>query len=172
MPEPGSFLLYGSTGYTGALIARTAREYGLRPILGGRNAARVSAQAETLGLEHRIFALEDDAAIDRGLDGLSAVLHCAGPFMHTSAPMASSCLRRGVHYIDITGEIDVFESLARLDAEARASGVVLLPGAGFDVVPSDCLALYLKERLPSATRLMLGIAGTGRLSRGTASTMV
>lgn len=165
-------LLYGATGYTGRLIARTASAYGIRPILAGRNPAAVAAVASEHGLEHRAFSLDDVARIDLALDGVSAVLHCAGPFIHTSAPMASACIRNGVHYIDITGEIEVIEQLHARDAEARAAGVMLLPGAGFDVVASDCLAAHLKQMLPTATVLTLGIAGSGRLSHGTASTMV
>lgn len=167
-----SVLLYGSTGYTGHLIARVAGDYNIRPILAGRNAAALAAQAQELGLEHRSFSLDDPQAIDAALQDVRVVLHSAGPFIHTSKPMADACIRNGVHYVDITGEIEVFESLAARDAEARTANVMLLPGAGFDVVPSDCLASHLKRRLPSATRLTLAILGTGRLSRGTANTMV
>lgn len=160
-------LVYGSTGYTGSLIARMAEDYGIRPVLAGRNEAAVSSQARQLSLEHRSFSLDKPA-----LTGVSVVLHCAGPFFRTSEPMATACLRNGVHYIDITGEIEVFEQMHKRDAEARVAGVMLLPGAGFDVVPTDCLASHLAKRLPGATRLMLGIAGTGHLSHGTATTMV
>lgn len=86
--------------------------------------------------------------------------------------MADACLRARAHYLDITGEIAVFESLAARDREALGAGVMLLPGVGFDVVPSDCLAAHLKRRLPTATRLRLAIGGAGRLSRGTLTTMV
>src|SRR5687768_8923152 len=146
-----SVVLYGATGYTGRLIARLASTYDIRPILAGRNPDAVAALARELGFEHRVFSLDDDAALERALRGASAVLHCAGPFSLTSEPMANACLRTGVHYIDITGEIDVFEQLHARDAAARAAGMMLLPGAGFDVVPSDCLAAHLKRRLPSAT---------------------
>src|SRR5687768_7026139 len=135
-----SALLYGATGYTGRLITRVAAEYGVRPILAGRNRAAVAALAHEHGLEHRAFALDDVAAMYRALGAVSAVLHCAGPFSRTSEPMASACIRTGTHYIDITGEIDVMEQLHARDAEAREARVMLLPGAGFDVVPSDCLA--------------------------------
>jgi short subunit dehydrogenase-like uncharacterized protein len=167
-----SFLIYGANGYSGGLIARLARDQGLRPILAGRNAAEVAALAGSLGFELRIFGLDAPAALDDGLRGVTAVLHCAGPFSRTSRPMAEACLRTKTHYLDITGEITVFESLAVRDAQAKAAGVMLLPGAGFDVVPSDCLAAHLKTRLPSATRLRLGFQGVGRLSHGTATTMV
>ena len=167
-----SLLLYGATGYTGELIARRLAARGDRPVLAGRNAAAVSALAGELGVPHRAFALDDAGALEAGLQGVRVVLHCAGPFSITAPPMASACLRTRAHYLDITGEIEVFERLHARDAEARAAGVMLLPGAGFDVVPSDCLAAHLKRRLPGATHLTLALLLSGRLSRGTASTMI
>src|SRR5262245_11521378 len=166
------YLLYGANGYTGALIARAAAARGHRPVLAGRNAAAVAALGRDLGLDHRAFALDSPAVVAEGVRGMKAVLHCAGPFAHTSRPMADACLEEGVHYLDITGEVAVFEALAARDAEARAAGVMLLPGAGFDVVPSDCLAAHLKRRLPSATRLALGLLALGKRSRGTATTVL
>jgi short subunit dehydrogenase-like uncharacterized protein len=86
--------------------------------------------------------------------------------------MGEACIRNRVHYLDITGEIDVFEALALRDAEAKRQGVMLLPGVGFDVVPSDCLAAHLKRRLPDASDLKLYISLGNDLSRGTAKTMI
>jgi short subunit dehydrogenase-like uncharacterized protein len=166
------FLIYGANGYTGRLVARLAVGRGLRPLLAGRHPEDVGALARELGLEHRVFSLDDAEMPDATLAGVAAVLHCAGPFSRTSRPMADSCLRTRTHYLDITGEIAVFEALAARDAEAKAAGITLLPGVGFDVVPSDCLAAHLKRRLPSATKLTLAIKGTGRISHGTATTMV
>ena len=125
--------------------------------------------AEGLGLEWRAFGLAPTSA---QLSGIGAVLHAAGPFSATAAPMVRACLAAGVHYCDITGEIDVFEAMAGLDAEARGAGVMLLPGAGFDVVPSDCLAAHVAARLPGATRLRLSIGGLSKASRGTVKTML
>jgi short subunit dehydrogenase-like uncharacterized protein len=167
-----TFLLYGANGYTASLIARTAITQGLRPVLAGRSPTPIADLARELGLEQRVFGLDDPAAVNEGLRGMAAVLHCAGPFSHTSKLMADACLRTGVHYVDITGEVSVFEALAACDAEAKAAGVMLLPGAGFDVVPTDCLAAHLKRLLPSATRLTLAITSMGRVSRGTATTIV
>jgi short subunit dehydrogenase-like uncharacterized protein len=166
------FLLYGANGYTGRLIAREAASRGLPAVLGGRNAEAVAGLAQQLRMEHRVFSLDDPSAVDAGLSDMAAVLNCAGPFSRTARPVADACLRRGVHYLDVTGEMSVFEELAARDAGARAAGVMLLPGAGFDVVPSDCLAAHLKRLLPAATRLALGFRAVGRLSRGTATTMV
>ena len=170
MPLP-SFLLYGANGYTGSLIAGMAIARGLRPILAGRNAVAVEGIARARGLEHRVFGLDDPAALDQGLRGISAVLHCAGPFVRTFQPMADACMRNSIHYLDVTGEVAVFEALAARNAEAKAAGVMLLPGTGFDVVPSDCLAAHLKRRLPSATHLALAISSLSRISRGTATTI-
>ena len=161
-------LIYGATGYTGRLIVERALARGLRPLLGGRSHAAVTALARESGLEARDFALAD--AADH-LSGVSTVLHVAGPFSATARPMADACIATGTNYIDITGEIDVFEALAARDAEAKAAGVVLLPGAGFDVVPSDCLAAHMKRRLPGATSLDLVVGGLASVSRGTAKTM-
>ncbi len=168
---PPTFLLYGANGYTGKLVARLAKERGLSPVLAGRDRASIEKLAQELGFEHRVFPLDDAAALDAALGEVSVVLHCAGPFSRTSKPMADACLRTKRHYLDITGEAVVIESLAARDREAKAAGVMLLPCVGFDVVPSDCLAAHLKRRLPSATRLALAIMGMGRVSRGTATTM-
>jgi short subunit dehydrogenase-like uncharacterized protein len=111
--------------------------------------------------------------MDAALQEVETVLHCAGPFVHTFRPMAEACLRTKRHYVDISGEIPGFEALAAMDGQARQAGIMLLPGAGFDVVPSDCLAAHLKARLPSATHLRLFLRGVGAgVSRGTAKSAV
>src|SRR5687768_2981281 len=165
-------LIYGSTGYTGRLIVAEALRRGLRPTLAARNADAVRAQAEPLGLEWRAAAVDDRAALDAAIAGATVVLHCAGPFSHTWRAMSDACLRARAHYLDITGEIAVFEALAARDAEARSAGVMLLPGVGFDVVPSDCLAAHLARRLPGAASLALAFRAMGGTSRGTLSTIV
>lgn len=165
-------LIYGANGYTGEMIARAAAAQGLGPVLAGRSAERVGALARELGCESRAFALDHPAAVAAGIAGARVVLHCAGPFSATAAPMMGACLAAGAHYTDITGEIDVFESGFARDAEARRAGIVICPGVGFDVVPTDCVALTLKERLPGATRLALGFDSQSALSRGTASTSI
>jgi len=168
----GTILIYGATGYTGKLIAKAASNAGARPILAGRNLEKVKRVAEPLGLAARAFDLVDRSGIDAGLKDVAVALCVAGPFSATSRPMADACLRNRVHYLDITGEIEVFEALAARDAEAKARGVTLLPGVGFDVVPSDCLAAHLKRRLPDATDLKLYLSLGGNMSRGTAKSMV
>jgi short subunit dehydrogenase-like uncharacterized protein len=168
MPE---YVIYGANGYSGTLIAREATKRGQRPMLAGRNSQAVAALAAELGLQHRTFDLGDPNQIDKGIRDVDLVLNCAGPFSHTAEAMADACRRTRTHYLDITGEVSVFESMAARRAEAKAANVMLMPGVGFDVVPSDCLAAHLKRRLPSATTLALGFMLLSRASRGTAKTM-
>jgi short subunit dehydrogenase-like uncharacterized protein len=168
-----SWLLYGANGYTGRLIAREAVARGLPPILAGRDAPAVGSLAAELGLAHRAFPLTDAEALRAGLEGVDLVLHAAGPFVRTSRPMVKACLATGSHYLDITGEIPVFELVLAQDAEAKAAGVVLLPGVGFDVVPTDCLAARLAAALPAAESLELAFCHRrAGLSPGTLKTMI
>ena len=168
-----NFLIYGSYGYTGQLIIERALKEGLRPILAGRNEKKLRAQAAQYGLDCRAFSLNDATKLDAALLEVDAVLHCAGPFIHTFRQMAEACLRTKRHYVDISGEIPGFEALASMDSRAKEAGIMLLPGAGFDVVPSDCLAAHLRQRLPSARQFRLFLRGVGAgVSRGTAKSAV
>ncbi|MHB8440174.1 MAG: saccharopine dehydrogenase family protein [Acidimicrobiales bacterium] len=163
-------MIYGAYGYTGALVTALATERGEMPVLAGRDGGRLAPLAEMFQLEHRVLPLDDPDALRRGLQGIEVVAHCAGPFSSTSAPMVDACIATGTHYLDITGEIAVFEAIMARDADAKAAGMTLLPGAGFDVVPSDCLAALLAEQLPGATNLTLALRFGGRPSPGTAAT--
>jgi short subunit dehydrogenase-like uncharacterized protein len=164
-----NFLIYGSYGYTGKLIVEQAVRQGLKPLLAGRDENQLRVQAEKFGLEYRAFSIEDSAALDSALLEVDAVLHCAGPFVLTFRQMAEACIRTKRHYVDISGEIEGFEALAEMDETAKQAGVMLLPGGGFDVVPSDCLSAYVAGKLPNATNLELYIKSIGSgVSRGTA----
>ncbi len=100
-------------------------------------------------------------------------MNCAGPFSHTARPLVAACLQAQTHYLDITGEIEVFELVKSFHQKALEKNITLLPGVGFDVVPTDCLANYLHEKLPDATNLELGIMSVGSsISHGTLSTII
>lgn len=166
------WILYGATGYTGQCIAEEAVRRGLRPVVAGRNAAKVQRLAGKLGLNDRVFDLDEAAALRQSIRKAKLILNCAGPFSATASPLMAACLAEQVHYLDITGEIDVIESAAALDQQAKTASVILLPAIGFDVVPSDCLAAKLIEKLPDASELQLAISGLTALSPGTAKTML
>lgn len=165
-------LLYGANGYTAELITDLFLKKNLRPILAGRSFEKISPIAHRTGLESRVFDLNDPKAVDFGLRGIGIVLHCAGPFIFTARQMMDGCLRNGCHYLDITGEFPVFEHAASLDAAAKSANLMVMPGVGFDVVPTDCLALFLKKKMPDAQKLTLAFAQPGgQLSRGTQKSM-
>jgi len=166
-------LVYGATGYTGQLVLEHAASLGIDVLAAGRDAEKLKGVASPFGFESRAVALDDGPRLRALLEEASAVLHIAGPFSATSKPMVDACLESGTHYLDVTGEIDVFEAIARRDEEAKEAGVVLLPGVGFDVVPTDCLAAHTAARVESPRRLRLALAGMGGgVSRGTAKTAV
>lgn len=169
---PDALMIYGATGYTGTLLARAAAEHELRPILAGRDAAKLRALAEPLGLRHRVFSVDDVRRHTDALRDVHVLLNSAGPFSTTARPLADACLRAGVHYLDVAGELAVFEEVEQLDAAARERGVMLMPGAGFVVVVSDCLAAHVAARLPGADRLRIGTSSSSFLSRGSAKTMI
>lgn len=170
--ERAQWLLYGAYGYTGRLVTRCAIERGERPILAGRDADQLRAMAGEFGLAYRAVPLDDAGALVAALDGVAAVAHCAGPFSTTALPMVDACLAAGVHYLDINGDIAVFEEVFARDGAARERGVVLLPGAGFDVVPTDCLAAGVAAALPGATQLEIAFRASGGQSRGTARSAI
>jgi len=167
-----NWMIYGANGYTGRLTAAEAVRRGMQPVLAGRSEASVSPLATELGLEYRVFSLDDPTGLRQAISGMKLVLHCAGPFSISSEPMASACLAQRVHYLDITGEISVFAALHLLHEQAQRNDVVLIPGSGFDVVPSDCLAASLVNALPAATRLQLAFEAGGGPSPGTAKTSI
>ncbi|MBC7890060.1 MAG: saccharopine dehydrogenase NADP-binding domain-containing protein [Ferruginibacter sp.] len=171
--QSNEFLLYGANGYTGQLIAKLSATYSLRPVLAGRNEKIIRQLAEELQLPYLIIDLHDTKQLQSSLAGVKLVLHAAGPFQITAKPMIDACIATHTHYIDITGEIPVFEMAKRYNDKAVESGIMLMPGVGFDVVPTDCMALFLKNILPDATQLQLAFASAGgSLSHGTATTMV
>jgi len=171
-PPAPEWMIYGANGYTGRMILDEAVRRGHRPIVAGRNASAVHALASQHGLPARAFDLAHPATACAGLNGVGVVLHCAGPFSATCAPMLQACLATGAHYLDITGEIEVFAHCHGHHRQAQERGIVVLPGAGFDVVPTDCLAAMLATELPQAKSLVLAFEADGGPSPGTAKTSI
>ncbi|MBL7859212.1 MAG: saccharopine dehydrogenase NADP-binding domain-containing protein [Cyclobacteriaceae bacterium] len=168
-----SIVVYGSYGYTGNLIVEECKKRNLNVILSGRNADKLEKQSSETEYPFQVVDIQEKEKLITLLHNAVLVIHCGGPFQYTAKSMAEACLDTKTHYTDITGEFNVFESLMRLDAQAKQAGIMIMPGTGFDVVPSDCLALHLKNKLPSATHLQLAFTSLkGGLSHGTAKTTV
>ncbi|WP_133137475.1 saccharopine dehydrogenase family protein [Legionella rowbothamii] len=167
-----NWMIYGANGYTGELIAREAKARGLNPILAGRNENAIIALAEELGFNNRIFNLSDQKNTVHQLSEVQLVLNCAGPFSTTSQQMITACIQSGTHYLDITGEISTFEYAHSQNLRAEEANIVLCPGVGFDVTPTDCIAAQLKQMLPDAHYLALGFDSNSAMSPGTAKTAI
>lgn len=166
-------VVYGSYGYTGQLIVKEFKNTPIRILLAGRNLRDLTRQSGESGFPYQVASIEDPTSLDALLSRAKLVIHCAGPFQMTATSMVQACLRTGTHYTDITGEYQVFETLSAFHDAAVAKGIIVMPGTGFDVVPTDCLAVHLHHRHPAATHLQLGFAmSKGGLSRGTARTMI
>ncbi len=169
--RPGSWMLYGAAGYTGTLIAEHARRRGHQPVLAGRSAPAVTVLAERLDLPCRELSLDDPSVLSTALAGLDLVLNAAGPFLHTAAPLAEACLRAGVHYLDIGNELQVFTAVYDLDERARHAGITIMPGVGFGVIATNCLARYVSDTVGGAAILQVATrAATARQGPGVAAT--
>jgi len=166
------WLIYGATGFTGRLIAQEAVRRGHRPVLAARTPERLVPLADQLGLEHLVLDLSSPARLADSFSAYQAVIHTAGPFTHTFRPVLEACLLSHAHYIDITGELPVFEYIFNQDLSAQRKGITLLPGAGFDVVPSDCLAVHVASQIEDPVELAIAIAALGQSSAGTRKSML
>lgn len=167
-----TLIVYGSYGYTGRLIVHELKQKKFNIILSGRNREALQKQSEETGYAYEVVDVSDSVALKNLLQKATLVVHCGGPFRFTARQMVDACLQTKTHYTDITGEWQVFELLAGYDEAAKKAGIQFMPGTGFDVVPSDCLAVHLKKRLPSATHLQLAFAMVpGGMSRGTKKSM-
>lgn len=162
-------MIYGAYGYTGKLLVQEALNSNMTPIVAGRDAKKIHDLSQSSGLEPRAFKLENAATF---LEDVELVVNCAGPFSKTFGTMVQACISTGTHYLDITGEVYVFEQAKLLDKQAKDAKIIICPGAGFDVVPTDCLALKLKQEMPEAIELELGFDGLRTPSAGTAKTVV
>jgi short subunit dehydrogenase-like uncharacterized protein len=165
-------VIYGATGYSGGLVAREAAARGWCPLLVGRNAATLATLAATLGLEHRVADVRRADQLLAAFAGARVVLNAAGPFSGTATPVAAACLEAGAHYLDLSAEVPAIEALAREHEAARARHLMIMPAVGFDVVATDCLAMHVAHRLPTAVRLSLAVTNLRFVSRGSARTLL
>ncbi|MEQ8676456.1 MAG: saccharopine dehydrogenase NADP-binding domain-containing protein [Aggregatilineales bacterium] len=163
-----NWMIYGAYGYTGILVIEEAIKRGHRPMLAGRSEAKLQPLATRYDLPYRAFALNDSDAIAAELHDIDILYHAAGPFIYTSDPMIRACLQSKTHYVDITGEIPVFENTFSYDQQAHEAGIALISGVGFDVIPTDCMARYIADKTPNATHLDIAIAAISKTSAGTA----
>jgi len=160
----GRIVLFGATGYTGALTARALVDRGVRPVLAARNRERLNALAAELGgLETRVADAAEPETL-RGLAGRGDVLvSTAGPFARMGEPVVAAAVQAGAHYLDSTGESAFIRAVfERHGPAAAAAGCALVTAFGFDWVPGNLAgALALRDAGAAATRVDTGYFITG-----------
>ena len=163
-------MIYGAAGYTGRMASTNAKAHGLDFVIAGRpqDEDRLAALAADLGVDYRLFAVDDQGGARRALKDIGVLLNCAGPFMRTAEPLMRACIAAGVHYLDIAAELDSYRLAETLDAEAEAAGVMLLPGSGGSVAMLGSLASHAAKRVAAPRKLSIALHVAGGFSRGSA----
>ncbi len=167
-----NWMIYGAYGYTGTLVAEEAIRRGHRPVLAGRSAKKLAPLAERLGLASVVVDIQDEDRLNITVRDFDLVFNAAGPFAYTSDSIVRACLNSGASYVDVAGEILVIEQILSMDQQARQKGIALVPGVGFDVVATDCLARYVAEQIPHPIQLEIATVTsiTSEASPGSAKT--
>lgn len=162
--------ILGATGFTGRLCAAEAARLGLPLTLAGRRASAVaSVAAEIGGAQVRAADVADPASLRELCESVDVVLTCVGPYARFGESVVDACIATGTHYLDICGEVGFLESVHARDREAREAGCALIPGAGFDGVPGEALAVIAAGALtgpPDRVRVGYAVAD-GAVSAGT-----
>ncbi len=168
MKHNSKILLYGANGYSAKLILEKLIAKNVNPVLAGRNKDEISALAKKHQLAYRIFDLNDLENIKNNLEDINTILNCAGPFSKTAKPLIDACLQNKRNYLDITGEVEIFKYAWSKNTVAIQNEITIMPGIGFDVVPTDCMAKLLTDEMQDAEKIQLAIAiKNGKISRGT-----
>ncbi|MFC4233857.1 saccharopine dehydrogenase family protein [Thalassospira xianhensis] len=161
-------IIYGATGYTGRLTAKAAHSLGLPLLIAGRNAQQLEILAKDLGVATRVFALDDPDTLDAALSDCGVLLNCAGPYLHTAEPLMHAAIRNGVHYLDVSAELNSYLLAQQLDASAATAGVMLLPGSGGSVAILGSLAGHVIKNTKNARKIAIALHVSGTMSRGSA----
>ncbi|KAI3322700.1 Saccharopine dehydrogenase-domain-containing protein [Xylariaceae sp. AK1471] len=169
MPE---LLIYGATGYTGSLASQYANSLAFDFSIAGRTEDKLKNLATSLEVPYQVFDVEDNRRVDSALTDVRVLLNCAGPFIHTAGPLADACIRNGVHYLDVSAELESYKLMEERDKAAIEANVMLLPGCGGSVAMLGCLVGHVIERMQDPISIEVALCVSGPVSRGTAVTMV
>jgi short subunit dehydrogenase-like uncharacterized protein len=164
-----TIVLYGATGYTGRLAADELGRRGLSHVLSGRNGSALARLADARGVPARAAPLDDERALRELLADAGAVINCAGPFTLAGDALVRAAIDTRTHYVDSTGEQAFIKMMFdRHGAAAERAGVALVPAAGFDYVPGDCIAhLAAREHEPLEQLVLAYAVENFGMSRGT-----
>jgi short subunit dehydrogenase-like uncharacterized protein len=171
-------VLFGATGYTGELVARSLVDAGVYPVLAGRSEDRLAHLADELGgLEYvSADAGHPDGTVRELLDEGDVLVTTVGPFLRHGEPALRAAVNAGAHYLDSTGEPAFIRQVFDEFHVPAAGRCALLSAFGYDYVPGNLAAgLALREADGGAVRVDVGyFVQRGeqpgrRMSRGTAA---
>lgn len=158
--DKNKILIYGAAGFMGQLFLKTIHGEKLDIVLGARDNF---SSTYTL----RLFLLDNQTTIIENIKDVKLLINLAGPFKNTNKQLVEACIANGTHYIDIAGEVTELETVFAYDIKAKNANIMLMPGAGFGVVPTDIVANLAKDKLPDATHLKIAYITNGGASKGT-----
>lgn len=164
-------LIYGALGYTGNLFVTRALDKELPMVLGARK-EKVREIAEAIGSEYRIFEIKNTADILPFLSDVFLVVNFANIQFSLNKALIEACIQSGTHYIDLGSEYYDISEVHKYHEASIASGSMLMPGYGFNLVPTDIAADIAHQFLPDANELIFGFAAIGESSRGTVKSVL
>jgi hypothetical protein len=168
--------VFGAYGHTARFVIGELQKRGWRPVLSGRDSAKLRLAAKAhAGCDIRVASIEDADSLDRAIAGTVAIINCAGPFAETAPALIDAALRARIHYVDVTGEALVtastFEKYADTSEYAsavRAAGVIVAPSVGFYGALGDLLATVAAGDWPSVDEIVVAVAlDSWKPTRGT-----
>lgn len=163
-------LIYGATGYSARLILEHT-DFASLPgpiILAGRDETKLQVLAKKWGLSYQAFTLDSASTIETQLQNVHTLLNCAGPFAQTAEPLMRAAVRTKTNYLDISAELESYLLAEELDQQAKASGVVLLPGCGVCMTVMVGLTAHVLKRVNTPSTVSTAIFMPGSITPGTA----
>jgi short subunit dehydrogenase-like uncharacterized protein len=176
-------VLFGATGFTGALTARYLAEHApahCRWALAGRSPAKLDSVRADLGpaladLPLLIADVTDPASVQRIAESARVVVSTVGPYLQYGEPLVAACAEAGTDYLDLTGESEFVDLMyARHHRRAVASGARLVHCCGFDSIPYDLGVLFTVQQLPVGVPIRIDgvVRADAHPSSGTARTAI
>ena len=184
-------VVWGATGFTGRLVAeylaKTQDAHRARWALAGRDLGKLEKVRQGLTAIAPAFSelpllvadARDAASLDALVPRTRVVCTTVGPYARYGSELVAACVRAGVSYCDLTGEVQWMRRM--IDAhheEAQKTGARIVHTCGFDSIPSDLGVLMMQDHMREAhgghlegVRLYMGPM-RGGASGGTAASML
>jgi len=148
-------IIFGSTGYTGRLVAEhMLKTYGANgPVkwaMAGRSRDKLEQVRSEIGANANVPLVvadsNDAASLAAMAEQTKALITTAGPYQLYGDGVVAACAKAGTDYLDLTGESNwIADKIREHDAEAKASGARLVFSCGFDSIPFDVGVYFTQE---------------------------